>query len=89
MVKGEIFGSAVVLAIGLAAYGYLTTPRHVVTRLDEWTVFKLDRWNGDIQRCAIFDDGDSYCIELPEFEEVDPKVPGERGTSEILTDSGE
>lgn len=76
--KGEILGSAAVLAIGLAAYGYLTTPRHAMTRLDEYTAFKLDRWNGDLQRCTIYEDGDSYCTQLPEFEEIDPKVPGER-----------
>jgi hypothetical protein len=45
--------AAIIVAGGLITAAFLSSGRYVVTRLDQQTLARTDRWTGDTQFCSV------------------------------------
>lgn len=54
--------AATILALGLLSYGYITTPKYTMVRLDDSTVVRLNLWTGAVELCAQWDDNSFGCV---------------------------
>ena len=52
MIKSVALG-ATIIALGLAANGYLAGGRYTLTQIDIDQFVRLDRWTGNVENCLI------------------------------------
>ena len=60
MIKSVALG-ATIIALGLAANGYLAGGRYTLTQIDIDQFVRLDRWTGNVENCLITSDRRLNC----------------------------
>jgi hypothetical protein len=60
MTKSVALG-ATIIALGLAANGYLAGGRYALTQIEFDQFVRLDRWSGNVENCVITQDRNLNC----------------------------
>jgi hypothetical protein len=58
---------ATIVALGLAANGYLAGGRYALTQIEYDQFVRLDRWTGNVENCVITQDQNLNCEWLNTF----------------------
>jgi hypothetical protein len=66
--------AAVIIAVGIVMAGFVIGGRYQITRVDEYTTHRIDRWTGALAVCAQWQRGAVACANAPELYH-DGKAP--------------
>lgn len=58
--------AAALLAVGLVGHAYLSTPRFEIVKVGDDHVFRLNRWDGAIAICGVWQDESVSCGQVHE-----------------------
>jgi hypothetical protein len=73
MTKSVVLGATIV-ALGLAANGYLAGGRYALTQIEFDQFVRLDRWTGNVENCVINQNRNLNCEWLNTFSQ-DVTIP--------------